>query len=420
MIDIDIKEAVSIKRVEEYCSKCNTCYSVCPFDAITLVASGYGRSEPQIDIEKCQVCGMCASACPSSAIQIDYYDFRKIIAYIDDQREILKTDDLLIACRGSSPLSCDILDTLKEKNITKFISLRLPCVARLPAEFYWRAFEIGINKIVAVQCEGDLCRFKRGNEFNKRQGQLLHVIMNQFGFGEDRLTIIESSQKAVYDTDKCVGCDKCEFVCPFDAIEAQPFATPKIDLEACRGCGTCTLVCPHLAIQLNGFEYEFLSNAIQGHKAKIDKLKSKGVSPVILVFCCRWAEFPALDSIEDGFIKENVAIVELPCFDALDTCQVIEALFAGFDGVIAIVCSEEDCRFKEERDAGERNVLALKRTLDNLNIAERFELCINSPRYMGDFDSKIESFIEKISSLPEMKRITSFQEMAKEEISNHV
>ncbi len=390
---------VSIKLTEDYCGKCGICYSICPSEALSLDVN---KGELKIDIEKCQVCGICASACPSSAIELAYYDYKSLINYIEKQKVTLKTKNLVIMCRGSSPPSCEILDILKEQNVNKFISLRLPCVGRLPTEFYLKAFTIGINKIIVVQCEEDFCRFEKGSKINIRRVLLLQTLLEQFGYERDILTIIKSSLKAVYDTDECIGCDKCESICPYDAIEAQPFSTPQINLEKCTGCGACALVCPYLAMQLKGFEYESLSQMIQRHKAKIEELKVKGVSPIVLVFCCQWAEFSALDYARDGFVRENVIIVEIPCFNALDPYQVLEALTSGFDGVLAIVCSEEDCKLKEGRDTAERNTLALKRVLNNLNLADRFEVCINSPRYTSDFDSKLESFITKISSLPDM------------------
>ncbi len=389
----------AIKLNEDHCSKCLICYSVCPFEAISLDTE---TREVRIDIEKCQLCGICASVCPSSAIELGYYDDRSLIDYVKGQMEALETKDLVVMCRGSSPPSCQILDVLKERNVKVFIPLRVPCVGRMTAEFYLQALRIGISKIIVVQCDPDFCRFKKGSAINLRKVLALQVLLKQLGYGNDKLTIIKNPLKAVYETEKCVGCDKCEFVCPYDAIEVQPLATPQINLEACKGCGACALVCPHLAIQLKGFEYELSSQAIEGYKAKVDELRAKGISPLVLVFCCQWAEFSALDHSTDSFVRENAVIIEIPCFDGLDPVQVLEAFRSGFDGVLAVVCSEEDCKLREGRETAERNVSALKQVLGKLNLAGRFEVCVASPRYLGTFDSMLESFTAKISSLPKM------------------
>ncbi len=392
-----IQEAVAIKLNEDYCSKCGLCCAVCPFEAISLDAN---TGKVEIDAEKCQFCGMCASTCPSLAIELAYYDEKALINHVREQREALGTGTLVAMCRGSSPPSGEILDVLKEQNVKEFIPVRVPCVGRLsPGSFYLKALSVGINKIVAIQCDRSSCRYKRGSEINIRRLQVLRVVLEQLGYKGEVLTILENPLKAVYATEKCVGCDKCEFICPYGAIEAQPFATPQVDLEACKGCGACAIVCPHIAIQLQGFEYEPSSQAIQEYGVEARKLKASGTSPIVLVFCCQWAEFSTLDHIENGFIRPNVMIAPIPCFNALDPVHVLDALVSGFDGVLAVVCRDEDCKLDEGRGMAEDNLLALERTLERLNLRERFEILKTSPRYVGSFDTELDSFVLKISSL---------------------
>jgi coenzyme F420-reducing hydrogenase delta subunit/Pyruvate/2-oxoacid:ferredoxin oxidoreductase delta subunit len=305
-------------------------------------------------------------------------------------------------CRASSPVSCDILEVLKKQDVTNFIPLRLPCVGRVPLEFYLQAQLIGIKKIIVIQCDDASCRCKKGSENSTNNLARLKSLMKGFGYEGDLLTQIKNPPKAVYHTEICVGCDKCVFICPYEAIEARPLATPAINLEKCRGCGACALVCPHLAIQLQGFEYEPSSQMIQKYKTEAES-KTKDTSPLVLVFCCQWAEYSALDRVKDGFLKDNAVIVEVPCFNGLDPVQVIEAFNSGFSGVLAVVCSDDDCKLEEGRQAAKQNASVLLKSLEKLNLTDRFEICNTSPRNMGEFDSKVESFIEKISSLPKIK-----------------
>jgi coenzyme F420-reducing hydrogenase delta subunit/Pyruvate/2-oxoacid:ferredoxin oxidoreductase delta subunit len=249
-----------------------------------------------------------------------------------------------------------------------------------------------------VQCDEEFCRFRKGSEINIDKVQVVKELFRLLG-REDVLTIVKNPLKAIYETEKCVGCDKCEFICPYDAIEAQPLATPQINLDVCKGCGACALVCPHLAIQLKGFEFETSLQVLQKYEAEAEKLKAKGISPVVLVFCCQWAEFSALDRDRDGFVRENALLIEIPCFNGLDPVYILDALRSSFDGVLAVVCIDEDCKLKEGRGTAERNISALERTLEKLNLRERFEVFKTSPRYVGSFDSKLDSFITKTSSL---------------------
>jgi len=213
------------------------------------------------------------------------------------------------------------------------------------------------------------------------------------------LTLIKNAVKAVYDTEKCVGCGKCVFICPYNAIEWNHLSTPEINSEACIGCGACALVCPHQAIELRGYQYEPVSQLIRHFSDRAREARSRGVSPVVLVFCCQWSEFSALDDVQKGLLGENAMIIELPCAKGLDPVHVLDALYSGFDGVLAITCPESECKLEEGREIPERNVFALKKVLKQLNLEDRFEINTTSAKHVGDFNAKLESFIKRISSI---------------------
>jgi coenzyme F420-reducing hydrogenase delta subunit len=273
----------------------------------------------------------------------------------------------------------------------------------------------GIDRVIAIQCEEDFCRYKRGSRINTRRQLLTKNVLRQLGYRDDALTMVKYARKAVYFTDKCVGCDKCVLVCPYEAIKAETLATPTVDMDKCVGCGACALVCPHLAIQLKGFEYENLSNLIQRYGKAAQQLKSTGTKPAILAFCCQWSEFSALDQPEAKLFNNKVALMEIPCFKGLDPVLVVEALQSGFDGVLATVCSSEDCKLELGRDVAERNAAVLEKTLDKFNLHDRFEVYTVSPRSVGDFNQKLTCFIQKIAALPPLEPIESTQAATKGE-----
>jgi coenzyme F420-reducing hydrogenase delta subunit/formate hydrogenlyase subunit 6/NADH:ubiquinone oxidoreductase subunit I len=392
-------KAVEIK--DDFCGRCSVCFSICPFDAITRTEE---TGEVKIDIEKCQVCGICYSACPAGAISTVYYDVDSLLHYVEREINEKHTRTLVLSCRGNTPSTCEVIDILKDQKITNFIPLRLPCVGRLSPDFFLKALQSGINKIVVVQCEEDYCRSKRGSAVNTRRLLLTHDVLEQLGFGKDALTVIECSNKIEYDTSKCVGCDKCVFICPYEAIEAEPLATPKINFEKCVGCGACALVCPHFAIQLKNSEYESTAQRLSQLSTDLGKLKTKGKSSAVLVFCCSWAEFSALDTLKKSSIPENVTLIEIPCFKGLDPMHVVEAFYLGFEGVLAVVCSEKDCKLEKGRETAQRNAMVLQKTLEKLGLAERFEVFESSPRYLGNFDKKLSDFIRRIANMPRLER----------------
>jgi coenzyme F420-reducing hydrogenase delta subunit/ferredoxin len=391
--------AAAININQDYCSKCSVCYSICPYEAIKR-DSETGKVE--IDLQKCQVCGICYSACPSLAIEIVYYDYDSLLKYVKRMRDECKSDTLVLMCRGNSPATCEIEEILQDQglNMSNYIPLRLPCSGRIPTEFILQALKSGIKNVVSIQCENEFCRYKEGTKINARRLMLGKALLEQLGFSKDALKVIKYSRKAVYETEKCVGCDKCVFICPYGAIEAEEFATPKINYDLCVGCGACALVCPHLAIQIKGFAFE---DVLKRYGDSAAKLKAEGKFPVILVFCCQWSEFSALDNPESLPLKKKAIMIEIPCFKALDPVHVVEALHSGFDGVMAVVCSEEDCKLQEGRETSERNMSVLRDTLKKMNLIDRFELFTVSPRCVGEFNQKLDEFFEKIASMPPSK-----------------
>jgi ferredoxin len=226
---------------QDLCSRCSICHSICPYEAIKRDPE---TGKVEIDLEKCQVCGICYSACPVMAVEIAYYDYESLLKNVKTLQEKCGSDTLVLMCRGNSPSTGEVEENFKEKGlkIDNYLPLRVPCAGRIPAEFVFKVLDGGIKRIVSIQCEDEFCRFKQGTGMNTRRLILGGKVLQQLGLDKDAFTVIKYSRKAIYDTSKCVGCDKCVFICPYKAIEAQPLATPKVDLEKCMGCGACALV----------------------------------------------------------------------------------------------------------------------------------------------------------------------------------
>jgi len=388
--------AAGIEIHDDYCGNCEICSVVCPFEAISRDEK---TGKLALDIEKCQMCGICVSACPSSAIDLVYYDIDSLINYVRRRMEETGSKTLVLTCRGSNPVTGALEDILKNEEVKDFVSLRLPCVGRVPPEFFLEAIALGVKKILVIQCEEVYCRFKEGSRIGANRFLLLQTLIDKLGHDPKTLTLVRNSMKAVYETEKCVGCGKCVFICPYDAIEWSSIGTPEIDLEACMGCGACAMVCPHQAIELKGYEYDSVSHLIQRYCINAREARSRSKTPVVMVFCCQWSEFSALDNLQTGSLGENVMFIEVPCAKGLDPVHIIEALYSGFDGVLAVTCPKEECKLEEGKEIADRNLFALRKVLRQLNLEDRFETCTTSPKYPGNFYLKLESFIQRISSI---------------------
>jgi coenzyme F420-reducing hydrogenase delta subunit/ferredoxin len=391
------KGIVGIRVNDDYCGRCLICPPLCPYEAISVDPA---TDKVEIDTEKCQFCGICYTACPVNAIEIVYYDYDTLLKHVEKAVATKEASTLVPMCRGNSPPTCEVESILKDEGKSNYIPLRVPCVGRIPPKFLLKTLALGIEKIVAIRCEDDFCRFKQGSKVNNRRVLLTKHVLKELGYPDEALKVITYARKAVYDTDRCVGCDKCVFICPYDAIEAEPLATPHINLDKCVGCGACALVCPHLAIQVEGFEYETMSHRIQRYGKAARSLKAQGVSPLVLVFCCQWSEFSALDQPETWMLGKRVVLMEIPCFKGLDPYLVVEALHSGFDGVLAVVCSDADCKLEKGYEVAERNATVLHRVLKELNLQDRFELYTASPRKVDDFKQRLAAFVGKVGALP--------------------
>jgi coenzyme F420-reducing hydrogenase delta subunit len=390
------QQPAGIEIADDYCSRCGICVAVCPFEAIS-------KDEEQdkiiLDVEKCRVCGLCVSTCPLSAIDLVYYDVDSLTKRVQNELAEKEAKTLVLSCRGSNPVTFDIEESVKDENVDNYVSLRLPCVGRVPPEFYLNNLASGVEKILVLQCEEDFCRFKKGSQIGLNRFELLKDTVEKLGYNPDNLIVKKNAVKAVYDTEKCVGCGKCVFICPYDAIVWKDVSTPEIITEDCMGCGACALVCPHQAIELRGYEFEPISDIIKNCSNKAAKVKAQG-KPAVLLFVCQWSEFSALDEVQKGCLSDDISIIEIPCAKGFDPVLVLEALSMGFDGVMAVVCPEDQCKLEEGTELGERNFAALKTVLKQYNLEDRFEDVRVSPKYPGEFKKKLDEFKRRISSIP--------------------
>jgi len=91
-------------------------------------------------------------------------------------------------------------------------------------------------------------------------------------------------------------------------------------------------------------------------------------------------------------------VLEVPCFKSLDPVHIVNALNCGFDGVMGVVCSAEDCKLEKGRDAAERNLVVLKVALKKMNMLDRFEYYEASPRCEDEFRQALDNFYEKLAA----------------------
>lgn len=376
------EEKVALNLQEDNCSKCSICYSLCPFDAIRRDDES---GKFLLEIEKCQVCGICASACPSKVIDIYYYDIESLFRYLERAKKEYDSDTLLVMCKGSAPDLAGIEGVFGIKN---FIPLSVPCVGRIPEEVFLKALTMGIKKIYVLACDEDFCRFERGSPLEGRRILALNLMLAQLGYGREVITLKRNSLKVQVNSDLCIGCGNCVFLCPYGAPSLMSPGLVRVDISKCRGCGLCVSMCPAFALDLENWERDRIS-------ILISQLLTEMAPPKILVFCCQWAVYPALDLK----IDEHTRFIYLPCASRVDNSHLVEAFHKGADGVLIAACSEEDC--KQEGAGGKilRPVAALQERLGELGYRERLHFCTVAPRYPEAFDTELAAFRDRLANI---------------------
>ena len=382
MIEQITEEMVAVKVSEESCSACEVCYSICPYEAIKRDAE---TGKAILEIEKCQVCGLCYSACPSKVIDTIYYDLDSLTGYLERAKQKYNSDTLVIMCKGSAP---DPAGIERQFGVKKFIPLSVPCVGRIPVEVFLKAITIGIKKIHVLACDEDYCRYQRGSPIEGRRIAALNILMEQLGYGKEAITLKRNSLKVQVKEDLCIACGNCVYYCPWDAPKLVSPGNVKIDMDLCHGCGLCVSMCPAFALDLDNWEKDRISMLIS-------QLTAEMAPPKVLVFCCQWAVFPALEDEPD----KHTRFIYLPCAARVDTAHIVEAFHTGVDGVLIAACAEEDCKLEKAGGKIQRPVAALQKRLGEIGRGEQLHIFTVAPRYPEAFRRELEQFREKIAGI---------------------
>jgi len=66
-----------------------------------------------------------------------------------------------------------------------------------------------------------------------------------------KLKYLDNVATLSYNAEKCIGCGRCEEVCPHRVFEIENRKAFITDKNLCMECGACALNCPVKAIEVN-------------------------------------------------------------------------------------------------------------------------------------------------------------------------
>ncbi|MFX1380116.1 MAG: FAD-dependent oxidoreductase [Promethearchaeota archaeon] len=97
--------------------------------------------------------------------------------------------------------------------------------------------------------------------------------------------ITTSGLVAEVSEEKCIGCGKCEDVCPYKAITLIEISKEfedicinvkksNINAAVCKGCGTCAATCPVGAIMVKHYDFDQISTMIDSYLLEKEEVKN--------------------------------------------------------------------------------------------------------------------------------------------------
>ena len=171
------------------CAFCLNCVRVCPY-GVPVVTEG-GRIDIRFD--QCQACGICYPACPGDAI-----GFRMLgVAEIQPRMEIAIKE---AKSRNGGPtiiaLYCDfdaydvtnLRRIMKEKHAgTALVSM--PCLTKLKAVDFIRAFEFGADGVLVLGCPNEDCAYPNGEIWAQRRVDEAKKSLAEVGLDAERIEL---------------------------------------------------------------------------------------------------------------------------------------------------------------------------------------------------------------------------------------
>ena len=169
--------------------------------------------------------------------------------------------------------------------------------------------------------------------------------------------------------DGCTQCKRCTVECPFGAIDEDQKGYPIVNESRCRRCGTCMGACPVRVISFSNYSIDSIGQQIKRISIP-DEFEER---PRILVLACENDAYPALDmaAMNRRHWSPYARIIPVRCLGSVNSIWIIDAINAGFDGVILMGCKSGDdyqCHFVKGSAIAQERMKKIADTLEQLGL----------------------------------------------------
>jgi coenzyme F420-reducing hydrogenase delta subunit/Pyruvate/2-oxoacid:ferredoxin oxidoreductase delta subunit len=173
------------------CSRCLTCYRVCPHRAV----SHTGDDIPFFSDLACRGCGICAAECPMQAIDLKGATGKELKAVIraKESREGAGTIEpagpriLALVCQNSAYESWRHARLVGVKFPEDLKLIKVPCAGRVDEDCLLTALTEGFEGVLVLGCHHDSCKSVEGSVRCERRVKELRAFLGRMGLKGDRL-----------------------------------------------------------------------------------------------------------------------------------------------------------------------------------------------------------------------------------------